>query len=91
MRMRPLEIVDRGALRRQQAVLDALEMLADRRTGPNSGSRWWMSGTRPARLFSHGSMASSARPSRTASIAASNDSHGSVVMSGKAMRQARSE
>ena len=32
-----------------------------------------MSGTRPARLFSHGSMASSARPSRTASIAVSND------------------
>ena len=23
---------------------------------PESGSRWWMSGTRPARLFSQGSM-----------------------------------
>jgi len=50
-----------------------------------------MSGTRPARLFSHGSMASSAAPARTASIAASNVSHGSVRVPGKAVRQARSE
>ena len=50
-----------------------------------------MSGTRPARLFSHGSIASCARPSRTASMAASKVSHGSVVIVGNATRQARSE
>jgi len=35
-----------------------------------------MSGMRPARLFSHGSIASSAIPSRTAAIAVSKLSQG---------------
>ena len=50
-----------------------------------------MSGTRPARLFSHGSMASAAEPSCTASIAASKLAQGSVVIPGYAVRHARSE
>ena len=41
-----------------------------------------MSGTRPAREFSQGSMASSARPSRTAAMAASKEGQGRVVQPG---------
>ena len=58
---------------------------------PLPGSIAWMSGTRPARLFSQGSIARSAAPPRTASIAASKVSHGSVGRPGRAARQARSE
>src|ERR1700710_86498 len=50
-----------------------------------------MSGTRPARLFSQASMASSAPPSCTVSIAIANVSHGTVSQPGKAVRQARAE
>lgn len=49
---------------------------------PESGSRRWISGTRPASEFSQGSMASVAAPSRTACIAASKDGQGSVVQPG---------
>ena len=41
-----------------------------------------MSGTRPAREFSQGSMASAASPPRTASIAASKLAQGRVVQPG---------
>ena len=41
-----------------------------------------MSGTRPARLFSQGSMASPAAPSRTASMVASKVAQGRVRQSG---------
>ena len=49
---------------------------------PLSGSRRWMSGTRPASEFSQGSMASFASPARTASIAASKEGQGSVRQPG---------
>ena len=58
---------------------------------PDSGSRWWMSATRPAMEFSTGIMASSAAPDSTASNASSNVAQGRGSSSGTAKRQAASE
>ena len=58
---------------------------------PDSGSRWWMSATRPATEFSIGIMAQPATPSRTAAKTSSKDGQGMVVRSGNFARQAMSE
>ena len=55
---------------------------------PEEGSRWWMSATRPKVEFSTGSMARTALPERTASMASSKLRHGSGVQPGWASRQA---
>ena len=57
----------------------------------DSGSRWWMSATRPAIVFSIGIMARSALPVSTASKASSKVGQGSGSMSGNMLRQAVSE
>ncbi len=48
----------------------------------DSGSRWWMSATRPAIVFSIGIMARSALPVSTALKASSKVGQGSGSMSG---------
>ena len=53
-----------------------------RRAGRCRAAGRWMSGTRPARVFSQGSMARAAVPSRTAAMASSKVSQGRVVMPG---------
>ena len=58
---------------------------------PLSGSSEWISGTRPARLFSQGSMPYCAAPLRTASIVTWKVAQGRVDSFGSALRQARSE
>lgn len=58
---------------------------------PESGSRWWISATRPAIELSIGIIASSARPDVTASSASSKVVHGNCSRPGNISVQAIAE
>ena len=82
VRVRPLQVADRGALHAQQAVLDAMEVLAD---DEQAGLRQQVVDVRhPAGQAvlarQHGQLGARPRAPRPSRV--SNDSQGSVVMSG---------